>query len=82
MCRSMTRKMSLGYFAHTQAFVYAADPARIKHNRNLTRPLKELFMISLPECKVAIFDNRKANQSYNENILDLLLLYAVWLSAL
>lgn len=72
MCRSMTRRMSMGHFAHTQALVYAADPARIKRNRSLMRPLKELFMELLPEYNAAVSDNRKANQSYNENILDLL----------
>lgn len=72
MCRSMTRKVTMGHFAHTQALVYAADPARIKRNRSLIRPLKELFMELLPEYNAAVFDNRKANQSYNENILDLL----------
>ena len=72
MCRSMTRKVTMGHFAHTQALVYAADPARIKRNRSLIRPLKELFMELLPEYNAAIFDNGKENISYNENILDLL----------
>lgn len=72
MCRSMTRKVTMGHFAHTQALVYAADPARIKRNRSLIRPLKELFLELLPEYNAAVFDNTKDNQSYNENILDLL----------
>lgn len=72
MCRSMTRKITMGHFAHTQALVYAADPTRIKRNRSLIRPLKELFMELLPEYNAAVFDNKKENQSYNENILDLL----------
>lgn len=72
MCRSMTRKVTMGHFAHTQALVYAADPARIKRNRSLIRPLKELFMELLPEYNAAIFDNGKENISYNENVLDLL----------
>lgn len=72
MCRSMTRKVTMGHFAHTQALVYAADPARIKRNRSLTRPLKELFLDLLPQYNSAVFDNGKENTSHNENILDLL----------
>lgn len=55
----------MGHFAHTQALVSAADPARFKRNRSLIRPLKELFNAS-------VFDNNRENVSYNENILDLL----------
>ena len=72
MCRSITRKVTMGHFAHTQALVYAADPARVKRNRSLIRPLKELFMELLPEYNAAVFDNNRENVSYNENILDLL----------
>ncbi|MBP5562088.1 MAG: DNA adenine methylase [Muribaculaceae bacterium] len=72
MCRSMTRKVTMGHFAHTQALNYAADPARIKRNRSLIRPLKELFIELLPQYNAAVFDNREKNISYNENILDLL----------
>lgn len=72
MCRSMTRKVTMGHFAHTQALAYASDPARIKRNRSLIRPLKELFLELLPEYNAAIFDNKEENKSYNENILDLL----------
>lgn len=72
MCRSMTRKVTMGHFAHTQALVYAADPARIKRNRSLVRPLKDIFEELLPEYNAAIFDNSKDNKSYNKNILDLL----------
>ena len=72
MCRSMTRKVTMGHFAHTQALNYAADPARIKRNRSLIRPLKELFLELLPGYNAAVFDNQKLNESYNENILDLL----------
>ena len=72
MCRSMTRKVTMGHFAHTQALVYAADPARIKRNRSLVRPLKDLFLDLLPAYNAAVFDNGCENVSYNENILDLL----------
>lgn len=72
MCRSMTRKVTMGHFAHTQALIYAADPTRIKRNRSLIRPLKDLFMDLLPEYNAAVFNNSKENISYNQNILDLL----------
>lgn len=71
-CRSMTRKVTMGHFAHTQALVYAADPARIRRNRSLIRPLRDLFMELLPEYNAAVFNNGKNNISYNKNILDLL----------
>lgn len=72
MCRSMTRKVTMGHFAHTQALKYAADPVRIKRNRSLVRPLKDIFKELLPEYNAAVFDNLKDNSSYNENILTLL----------
>ena len=49
----------------------AADPARIKRNRSLIRPLKDLFLELLPQYNAAIFDNQEQNMSYNENTLDL-----------
>ena len=68
----MTRKVTMGHFAHTQALNYAADPTRIKRNRSLIRPLKELFLELLPQYNAAVFDNQERNESYNENVLDLL----------
>ena len=62
MCRSMTRKVTMGHFAHTQALIYAADPARIKRNRSLIRPLKELFLELLPQYNAAVFDNQEQNE--------------------
>lgn len=72
MCRSMTRKVTMGHFAHTQALAYAADPARVKRNRSLIRPLKDLFLELLPDYNSAVFDNGEDNESHNENVLDLL----------
>lgn len=72
MCRSMTRKVTMGHFAHTQALAYAADPARVKRNRSLVRPLKDLFFDLLPEYNAAVFYNKKDNISLNMNVLDLL----------
>lgn len=70
--RSLTRKITMGHFGHTQALVYARDPERIKRNRSLIRPIKELFLELLPKYNDAIFDNSQDNQSYNKNIIELL----------
>jgi adenine-specific DNA methylase len=70
--RSLTRKITMGHFGHTQALVYASDPERIKRNRSLIRPIKDLFSELLPKYNEAIFDNGQNNQSFNENIIDLL----------
>jgi adenine-specific DNA methylase len=70
--RSLTRKITMGHFGHTQALVYAADTERIKRNRSLIRPIKDLFLELLPKYNDAVFDNGQDNQSFNENIIDLL----------
>ena len=70
--RSMTRKVTMGHFAHTQALRYAIDPERIKRNRSLVRPIKEIFEELLPIYNNAVFDNKQENLSYNKNILELL----------
>lgn len=70
--RSMTRKITMGHFGHTQALVYASDPERIKRNRSLVRPIKDIFEEILPKYNHAIFDNKQENHSFNKNILDLL----------
>ncbi|MEY4935039.1 MAG: hypothetical protein RIS64_1398 [Bacteroidota bacterium] len=70
--RAMTRKVTMGHFGHTQALVYANDPERVKRNRSLIRPLKDLFLELLPKYNAAVFDNKQNNKSYSENILDLL----------
>ena len=72
MNRSLTRKITMGHFAHTQALVYANNPDRVKRNRSLIRPVKELFLELLPKYNDAVFDNGEDNRSFNENILDLL----------
>lgn len=70
--RSMTRKITMGHFGHTQALVYASDPERIKRNRSLVRPIKEIFEELLPKYNNSIFDNKQENKSYHQNILELL----------
>jgi adenine-specific DNA methylase len=70
--RSITRKITMGHFGHTKALVYAKDPDRIKRNRSLIRPIKDIFTEILPKYNNAVFDNKQENKSFNENILDLL----------
>jgi adenine-specific DNA methylase len=70
--RSLTRKITMGHFAHTQALTYANDPARIKRNRSLIRPIREIFEELIPKYNAAVFDNNQENVSYSENILNLL----------
>jgi adenine-specific DNA-methyltransferase len=72
MNRSMTRKVTMGHFAHTQALVYANNPDRIKRNRSLIRPIKDLFLELLPQYNQAVFDNGCSNLSYNEDTINLL----------
>jgi len=72
MNRSMTRKITMGHFGHTQALVYAIDTERIKRNRSLIRPIKDIFEEIIPKYNNAVFDNRQDNISFNENVLDLL----------
>jgi adenine-specific DNA methylase len=70
--RSMTRKVTMGHFGHARALSYASDPNRIKRNRSLVRPIKEIFEDLLPKYNAAVFDNKQENHSYNKNILELL----------
>lgn len=72
MNRSLTRKITMGHFGHTQALVYAGDPERVKRNRSLVRPIKDIFLDILPKYNAAVFDNKKENQSFNEDIIKLL----------
>lgn len=70
--RSMTRKVTMGHFGHTQALKYANDPERIKRNRSLVRPIREILEDLIPIYNAAVFNNERENRSYNANILDLL----------
>lgn len=72
MCRSLTRKVTMGHFAHTQALKYASNPERIKRNRSLIRPIEYIFRDVVCNYNSAVFFNGQENLSYNENILDLL----------
>lgn len=72
ICRSMTRKTIMGHFAHMQAMAYAGDPARVKRNPSIARPIRELFMELVPSYNAAVFDNDNRNRSHHANILELL----------
>lgn len=72
MNRSLTRKVAMGHFAHTQALNYAADSDKIKRNPSLIRSIRDIFLDLLPQYNQAIFDNGQTNKSYCANILDLL----------
>ena len=70
MNRALTRKVTMGHFAHTQALVYAADPARIKRNRSLIRPVRDLFMELLPQYNASVFDNGEDCTSQRGDAVD------------
>ena len=72
MNRAMQRKIIMGHFAHTKAIDYANNPERVKRNRSISRPIKDLFLEILNDYNNAVFDNEKENKSFNENILELL----------
>lgn len=71
MNRSISRKIIMGHFAHTQALTYANTPIRVKRNPSIARPLKDLFLEILPDYNDAVFDNEQENKSFGENILEL-----------
>ena len=72
MNRALTRKVTMGHFAHTQALVYASNPDRIKRNRSLIRPIKDIFSELVSEYNNAVFDNGCECVSYNDDILKVL----------
>lgn len=72
MNRSMTRKVTMGHFAHTQALAYAASPDRVKRNRSLVQPIKDIFMSLYQQYNDAVFDNDEENKSFNNNTLELI----------
>ena len=70
MNRSLTRKVTMGHFAHTKALSYASNPERVKRNRSLIKPIKDIFLELVPEYNNAIFDNNHINKSMCMNVLD------------
>lgn len=72
MNRSLTRKIIMGHFAHLQAIPYANDPARVRRNPSIARPIQDLFFELLPSYNQAVFDNHQNNISHHQDILTLL----------
>jgi adenine-specific DNA methylase len=70
--RALTRKTTMGHFAHLQALNYANNKERVKRNPNIAKSIKEVFMQLINDYNNAIFDNGKENKSYCCNILELL----------
>lgn len=68
--RAITRKVTMGHFAHTSALKYASKKERIKRNPNLARPIKEIFLTLVPNYNQAIFHNKKNNKSYNLDAIE------------
>jgi adenine-specific DNA-methyltransferase len=70
--RALTRKTTMGHFAHLQALNYANNPERVKRNPNIAKGVREVFMQLLDSYNGAIFDNQQENKSYCSDILELL----------
>lgn len=72
MNRSLTRKITLGHFAHLKAIEYSKNPDRIKRNPSLAKHLKDIFQSIVHSYNHAIFDNKKKNNVFCENTISLL----------
>ena len=70
MNRTLTKKITMGHFGHTQALVYANNPERIKRNRSLIRPIKDMFLELVEQYNNAVFDNGKNNKSYQGDAIE------------
>lgn len=70
MNRTLTKKITMGHFAHHQALVYAKNPDRIKRNRSLIRPIKDMFIELVDSYNNAVFDNGKDNKSYQSDAIN------------
>lgn len=68
--RSITRKVTMGHFAHTSALNYAKNEDRIKRNPNLIRPIKDIFLNLIQPYNNSIFDNLQDNKSYNLDAIE------------
>lgn len=68
--RTLTRKITMGHFAHTKALSYANDADRIKRNASLARPIKDMFNEFLTEYNAAVFDNGRENNSFCGDVMN------------
>lgn len=72
MNRSLTRKITLGHFAHLKAIEYSKNPDRIKRNASLAKHLKDIFQSLVHSYNHTIFDNKKKNKVFCEDTISLL----------
>jgi len=72
MNRSLTRKITLGHFAHLKAIEYSKNPDRIKRNASLAKHLKDIFQNLVHLYNNAVFDNKKKNKAFCKNTVSLL----------
>ena len=70
--RALTRKTTMGHFAHLQALNYASNPERVKRNPNIAKGVQEVFIQLVNDYNNAVFDNKRDNKSYCGDILELL----------
>ena len=70
--RALTRKTTMGHFAHLQALNYANDPERVKRNPNIAKCVQDVFMRLVNDYNAAVFDNKQDNKSYCSDIIELL----------
>lgn len=75
MLRAMTRKVPLGHFAHTKTMEYSSNTERIKRNKSLIKPIKDIFLELVDEYNQAVFDNGQNNKSYCLDVLEVDLIY-------
>ena len=72
MNRSLTRKITLGHFAHLKAIEYSKNPDRIKRNASLAKHLKDIFQSLVHSYNNAVFDNKQQNKAYCGDTVSLL----------
>lgn len=72
MNRSLTRKVTLGHFAHLSAIKYSKDPDRIRRNPSLAKHLKDIFRSLVNSYNYAVFDNQRENKAFCEDAVFLI----------
>lgn len=72
MNRSLTRKVTLGHFAHLKAIEYSKNPERVKRNASLVKHLKDIFQSLVHSYNNAVFDNKNNNKAYCEDTISLI----------
>jgi len=72
MNRALTRKVTLGHFAHLRALEYSRVPERVKRNPTIARPLQDLFLELVNQYNNAVFDNEKENKVYCDDTISLI----------